>query len=448
MAIDLSAFEKEISAIQKMSLAVEAERKAVSPKVALRQPVHVVYGGAHLFQKDFEEKFSRLSSESLTGVAADGLALKALLRETWSPAFSERVYKTVLHKLKTHPVEDYRIDFEDGYGVRSDEEEDDHAIRAAKILAESRQLGASSSEGPKCSQVGIRIKAFTSATVTRSIRTLSTFVQAFVEANGIGGTLTMLPVTLPKVTHESQVEALVGVLEALETKFTLPANFFVIELLIETPEALMSLDGSVRLPKLLVAAKGRCTGLHFGVYDFTSNLGIGSAGQSLDHMSCDAARFWMQLVASNVPGVSLSDGIINTLPVPPHRARSGITLLPHQLEENRKVTGEAWRFNYQQMLRSLKQGFYQGWDLHPAQVAVRHLVNHVYVLQEFDHAAKRLKGFLDRSAQAVRHGAVFDDRASAVGLVLFMERALTSGIISEEDLTVAKISVTEMRSLL
>ena len=51
------------------------------------------------------------------------------------PGFSKQIYDKVIAKLKTEAIEDFRIDFEDGYGNRSNEEEDETAVTAAKEVA-------------------------------------------------------------------------------------------------------------------------------------------------------------------------------------------------------------------------------------------------------------------------------------------------------------------------
>jgi hypothetical protein len=52
-------------------------------------------------------------------------------QEIRSCRLSYSVYNKIIKKLKTEAVEDFRIDFEDGFGNRPDEEEDVTAITAA-----------------------------------------------------------------------------------------------------------------------------------------------------------------------------------------------------------------------------------------------------------------------------------------------------------------------------
>jgi hypothetical protein len=105
-------------------------------------------------------------------------------------------------KLEREAVEDFRIDFEDGFGNRSDEEEDATAVTAAAELAKGMQAGSISPF------IGIRIKPFTEDLKYRGIRTLDIFVSTLLEASG-GKLPDNFVVMLPKVTIPEQMEALV-----------------------------------------------------------------------------------------------------------------------------------------------------------------------------------------------------------------------------------------------
>ena len=437
--VDFGRFAAQFSLLEQSSLRLERQAAKLQPTRRMQQPVHVVYGGAHMFQAGTVEKLSRLACSSFEAIAADGISLKELLGESWEPAFAEDIYRRVHSKLQNHAIEDYRIDFEDGYGAREDAEEDRHATESAVSLVEALRAKKI------WSKIGIRIKPLSVTTMKRSVKTLLHFIESFCAAGGRETALHQLIVTLPKITAPEQVRAIVEILQQLETEHRLPANFFGLELLIETPEALLAVDGSVPLPAMIAAAQGRCVSLHFGLYDFTSSLGIGSAGQAIDHVACDFARMWMQIAASLAPGVGISDGIINILPIPKHR---GDALTTAQQEENKKTLTHAWRYNYQKMMRSLDQGFYQGWDLHPAQVPIRHVANHVYVLRELPVAIKRMLGFLGQSAQASRVGALFDDRASVLGLLNFADRAIASGILSDVDFKTNGVDLDQLRAMI
>lgn len=437
--VDFGRFAPQFSLLEQANLRLERHSSKLQPLRRQQQPVHVVYGGAHMFQVGTIEKLNKLALGSFETLVSDGASLKELLAESWDAKFADTIYQRVHGKLQNHAIEDYRIDFEDGYGVRSEDEEDRHAKESAAALVETLKTKRVHSK------IGIRIKPLSTTTTKRSLRTLLTFVESYCEAGGKETSLHHLVITLPKVTSADQVQALIEILSHIEAERKLPPHFFLLELLIETPEAFLGLDGRIPLPTMIEAAQGRCVSLHFGLYDFTSSLGIGSAGQSIDHVACDFARMWMQVAASLAPGVGISDGIINILPLPKHR---GDSLTSAQQNENKSDLADAWRYNYQKMMRSLDLGFYQGWDLHPAQVPIRHVANHVYVLRELPGAIKRMAAFLDRAAQASRVGTLFDDRASVLGLLNFAERGITSGILSDADFKSEKIDLDQLKSMI
>ena len=84
-------------------------------------------------------------------------------------------------------------------------------------------------------------------------------------------------------------------------------------------------------------------------------------------------------------GLWLSDGASNLLPVGPHRARpGGAPLTPQQSEENRRAVVGAWRLKYGQVRRALEGGYYQGWDLHPAELPVRYAATYAFFLEGVD----------------------------------------------------------------
>src|SRR5205085_10893005 len=78
------------------------------------------------------------------------------------------IYTRLREKLEREPVEDFRIDFEDGYGNRPDAEEDGHA----RAVAESLATGMA--EGTLPPFIGMRIKPLNEELRHRAIRTLET----------------------------------------------------------------------------------------------------------------------------------------------------------------------------------------------------------------------------------------------------------------------------------
>ena len=399
-----------------------------------RQPVHTVYGGAHLFTAGVAQK---LGETALAGLAehapdassfADAVGLPAAL----APA----VYARVLEKLRREPVEDHRLDFEDGYGNRPDAEEDGHAASAAEEVAAGMRLACL----PPF--IGIRIKPLTEELRARSLRTLDRFVSTL--AARTGGTLPAnFVVTLTKVTVPEQVTALVAALAALERRWSLAP--IPIELMVETPQSLYGPRGELALPGLVAAAEGRCRGAHFGVYDYTASLNITAMHQMPSHPACDFARHAMQVALAGT-GVTLSDGATNVMPVGPHRAGAGgPALTAGQRAENRTATHRAWRVHYDDVRASLRQGYYQGWDLHPGQLPTRYAAVFSFFLEAREEATARLRAFLEKAAQATLVGSVFDDAATGQGLLGFFLRGLGCGALTEAEARAAGISLEELR---
>src|ERR1043165_7986599 len=79
-----------------------------------RQAVHTVYGGAHLFKADSAQKLGAVALRSLHDYAPNAKTLAGVLD---FPA-AEKIYARIVDKLEREAVEDFRLDFEDGYGSR------------------------------------------------------------------------------------------------------------------------------------------------------------------------------------------------------------------------------------------------------------------------------------------------------------------------------------------
>lgn len=400
--------------------------------VFARQPVHTVYGGAHLFQLRTLDRLGELADAALWEYA-DKPSVFARLFDL-DESLAERVHALVAQKLKREPVEDYRIDFEDGYGFRPDAEEDQHAVRAAQQMA----LAAVEQRLPF--HCGFRIKALTEELSLRAVRTLDLFLTTLLESTS-GKLPANFVVTLPKVTVPAQVLALHQLLVLIESHYNLPGGSIKIEIMIETPQALINANGVIGIPTLVAAAEGRCEGVHFGAYDYTALLGISAHHQNLTHLACDFARSLMQ-VSVGGSGVFLSDGATNTLPIAPHKSPS----TSQQYEENRKVVLNAWHTSYAHITTSLGNGFYQGWDLHPYQIPVRYAANYAFFLSGFAQAAQRLRAFIDKAAQASLVQDMFDDAASGQGLLNFFLRALNCGAITEDDLQSTGLTKAEIET--
>ncbi len=389
-----------------------------------RQPVHTVYGGAHLFRSDTAARLGRLALRALEEYAPTpgDLAEAAGIPEALAPTIHARV----IEKLRREPIEDFRVDFEDGYGNRPDAEEDGHAEAAA------REMAAGLTAGTLPAFVGIRIKPFTEELRARSLRTLDLFLTTLVREAG-GRLPEGFVVTLPKVTIPEEVAALADLFDLLEPALGLSKGSLRLEIMIETPQAILDESGGSPMPILAAAARGRCVAAHFGTYDYTASCNITAQHQIMTHPACDFAKHMMQVAFAGT-GIWISDGSTNVLPVPPHRAvQDGPPLTPAQIAENRAVVHRAWKLHAEHVRHSLVGGFYQGWDLHPAQLVTRYATLFAFFLEGLDAASDRLRNFVQKAAQATLVGEVFDDAATGQGLLNYFLRAINCGALTEEE---------------
>ena len=435
-----------------------------------RQPVHTVYGGAHLFKADSAKRLGSVAQRALDQFAPDFLTFAKALnirgadqlpegmddaaelvtdlekgpqptgRDSNSAWLAHTIYNRVSEKLRREPVEDFRIDFEDGYGNRPDDEEDGHAASAAIEVAKG------SAEGTLPPFIGIRIKPFNEELRARSFRTLDIFVSTLLDQND-GHLPDNFVVTLPKITIPQQVATLASLLERLEKQTGLAAGSLKFEMMIETTQSIINSNGQINLPLLLAAAEGRCIAAHFGTYDYTAGCNITAAHQHMMHPACDFAKAMMQVSFAGT-GIWLSDGATNIMPVAPHRfVDGGPQLTPQQIEENREVVHRAWKLHYDHIQHSLINGFYQGWDLHPAQLPTRYAAVYAFFLESLAPASERLKNFVEKAAKATLVGDVFDDAATGQGLLNYFLRASNCGAITEaEALKFSGLTLAELRS--
>ena len=432
-----------------------------------RQPVHTVYGGAHIFKEGTAINMGKGALNHINAYAPNFVEFAKILelkghdqlpnsqgnistledyftsessegKDEHVGYFAYTVYERVLEKLSREAVEDFRIDFEDGYGNRPDEEEDSHAILAAEEVAK----GMASNSLPPF--IGIRIKPLTEEQKNRAIRTLDIFVSTLSEkTNGI------LPnnfvVTLPKVTIPEHVTAIVQLFRILEEKTELASGSLKLELMIETPQSILDNNGNSALPSLVKAADDRCIGAHFGVYDYTASTNITAEYQSLTHPNCDFARHMMQ-VALGGTGIRLSDGATNIMPVGPHRPSDGNSLTDRQIKENKSVVHHAWRLNFNNVNHSLKHGYYQGWDLHPSHLPLRYAAVYSFFLDGLASTSLRLKSFMGKAAQATLIGDVFDDAATGQALLNYFLQGISCGAILEKDAEKTGLTLDEIRT--
>lgn len=400
-------------------------------------PIQVLYGGAHLFRADTPVKLAGLAVRAMEawGSAENVRALLALPSE----ALARDVVARVSRKLAVFPIESSCIDFEDGYGPRPDDEEDGDATRAASALATVwRTPGAM-----RRPAIGVRVKSLGPETAARAIRTLDLFVTELARATD-GRLPSDFTVTLPKVTRAEEVRSLADLLDVLEGALGLDRGSIGIELMIETPSALIDGAGRVPLSAFVAAGGGRCRAAHLGAYDLTASLGITATDQRLDHPVCDVARATMQLALAE-SAVAVVDGATTVLPIAPHRAKDGQPLVAAQEDENRARVLAAWKLHADNVRRALAVGIHRGWDLHPAQLPARYATVFAYYLTERDAMSARLRGFVERATQAMRSGQVFDDAATGQGLLNFFLRGLACGALDERDLAATGLTDAELR---
>ncbi len=400
-----------------------------------RQPVHTLYGGANLFKYDAAISLGKRALEIFETYAPDHKVFGKVFGMDTGAGFSNKVYQKVITKLKTEAIEDFRIDFEDGYGNRSNEEEDETAVTAAKELAKGMK------EKTLSPFIGIRIKPFTEEMKERGLRTLDIFISTLVKETG-GKLPDNFIVMLPKVTIPEQPATLADFFDILEKELKMEKGSLKMEMMVETTQSIMAIDGTNPLYEFIKASKGRCIAMHFGTYDYTASCSITAKYQEMDHPVCDFAHH-MTKVALAHTGIWLSDGATNTMPIGPHR---GDNLTKEQLQENMDTVHRAWKKGYDHIRHSLWNGFYQGWDLNPAQFPMRYAAVFAFFLESYDDAVERLKTFIEKAARATLIGDVFDDAATGQGLLNYFLRALNSGAITEEEVLVTGLTLDEIRS--
>lgn len=398
-----------------------------------RQPIHTVYGGANLFKYDMAEKLGQAALQTFKEYAPNPSIFGKVF--DLPNELAEKVYKKVQTKLETEAIEDFRIDFEDGFGNRSNLEEDKTAQQAALEVAKGMQ------QNTLPPFIGIRIKPFTEEMKERGLRTLDIFLSTLIDQTK-GKLPANFVVMLPKVTIPEQVSTLVKFFEILEKALGLPHHCLKMEMMVETTQSIMDIDGTNPLSRFLKASKGRCIAMHFGTYDYTAACSITAKYQEMNHPVCDFAHH-VTKVALGHTGIWLSDGATNTMPIGPHR---GPHLTYEQMTENREVVHRAWKKGYDHIRHSLWNGYYQGWDLNPAQLPMRYAAVFAFFLESYEEAVDRLKTFVEKAARATLIGDVFDDAATGQGLLNYFLRGLNSGAITEAEVLATGLTLAEIRS--
>jgi citrate lyase beta subunit len=408
--------EEAEAALREANLAFATDHPGES---AGRQPVHTVYGGAQLFAADSVPKLGKIALRALDLYAPDAATLGSALAIADHPALPT-IERRVREKLVREPIEDFRIDFEDGYGNRPDAEEDHHAGVVASAVLEGMKHGSLSPF------IGMRVKPLNEELRVRSIRTLDLVITALAEGGGIPDNWI---VTIPKVTIIEQVEYTVAVLRSIEKKLGLDDGLLRFEVMVETPQIILDKEGTSLLARVRDASDGRLRGAHFGTYDYTAGINITAAHQRMRHLACDFAKHFMQVAFAGTD-VWLSDGSTTVMPVPIHR---GDSLTGDEKAANAASVHAAWKLHFDDVRHSLAGGFYQGWDLHPAQLVTRYAALYSFFLEGIDAAGVRLSNFVGKAAQATLVGDVFDDAATGQGLLNFFLRGINSAAITEEE---------------
>lgn len=463
MSFSITPADKE-ALLSKLKIANLKFHQAYPGDKPDRQPVHTVYGGANLFKSDTCLKMGEVALKSLQTYAPNFVALADVLHlqgfidlpssekkieklvkkldrmseknrrsdPAWLPY---SVYNKIIKKLKAEPVEDFRIDFEDGFGNRPDEEEDTTAITAANELAKGMKNKTISPF------IGIRIKPFTEDLKERGVRTLDIFITTLLEKTK-GRLPDNFVVMLPKVTIPEQVATLVRFFDILEKSNNLAPGALKMETMVEATQIIMDDEGRNPLMRIIRAGEGRCIAAHFGTYDYTASCGITAKYQTMAHPVCDFAHH-MTKVALGGTGIFLSDGATNVIPVAPNR---GERLSKDKLKENMESVHNAWRIGYSHTMHSLINGFYQGWDLNPAQLPMRYAATYNFFLSSYDDAVFRLKTFVERAAVSTLTRDIFDDAATGQGLLNFFLKALNCGAITEKEALATGLTLEEIRT--
>ncbi|NJC24024.1 citrate lyase beta subunit [Arthrobacter pigmenti] len=374
-----------------------------------RQPVHTVYVPADRYQPSLPGEWGREASaavERAGGMAALCATLGA----------SDDVAKLVSAKLATEPIEDLRLDFEDGYGNRPDDEEDAEASRAAIAVARAVR------DGIAPPFIGIRFKCFEEATRRRALRTLDLFVGGLLAEGALPDGLVL---TLPKVSTVAQVEAMVFACRRLEAVHGLESGRLRFEVQMETPQLILGADGTVPVAQLLHRGEGRVSALHYGTYDYSDSLQIAAEYQSMEHPAADYAKQVMQVAVAGT-GVRLSDGSTNILPV-----------------GSQSDVSAAWQLHGRLVRRSLERGYYQGWDLHAAQLPSRFIATYAFYREGLPAAAQRLRNYVHQL-----ESTILDEPATARALARFVHRGVLCGAVTDSEVSeLADISLSELEAL-
>ncbi|MEU7765948.1 aldolase/citrate lyase family protein [Nocardia sp. NPDC049190] len=358
--------------------AVDAQLRHSYPgSTGTKQPIHTVYVPA-----------DRVTEATPREWGAAAVELLDRHRDLLATLDGTGSLPDVRERLAQNPVQDLRIDFEDGYGFRADAEEDRAAVAAGGVLAAwARQPG-----GPAG---GIRMKGLTGGERNRALRTLELVLDS------AGGVPDGFRFTVPKIRAARQVTALTQLCAGLERGYGIAEGALRFELQIESPQAIIAADGRAPVAEMIAMTDGRCSALHFGTYDYTAACGVAAPHQALDHPAADYAKAVMQVAAAQT-GVWVCDGSTQIVPDAEPEA--------------------ALRNHHRLVVRSLRHGYYQGWDMHPGHLVTRWLATYDFFRAAIDVAVPRLLAYLNR-----RGGSVLDEPATAEALAATVLRGIDCG---------------------
>lgn len=404
------------------------------------KPLHTLYGGAHLFRRDSLSKIQKIMQryrdtylKSPESIAILLTTIEDMEPGSIDPELFETLFSLLRNKIETMPIEDYRIDFEDGYGYHSDSDEDATAISSAQEAA----LAFTGNAIPPF--FGFRIKSFSGKDRKRALNTLDLFLGAFLDKSS-GKLPDNFLITLPKIETLEEIESFNETLSEMEFRAGLKLGTLKTELMIEEPKLLYFRSGVSQLPEVLAVAGERCQGLHIGIYDYLSSFQVPSSFQTYTHPLVDDLRIRLLHVTHGTE-VAVVDGVTNILPTEPHR-KSDLTA--NEMDDNMGSVFYGWNAHYRHVTHSLKFGISQGWDIHPAQTIARYIAVYKHLLETKPSALDRMKRFSAIATKPNQSGGVFDDAATVRGLLVYFKRALSLGIVSTEELEATGLSKEQL----
>ncbi len=393
--------------VERIERAQEAHARNYPPDAGVRQPVHTVHVPADRFTESLPADFGEQAHRLLDAHAPDGASLASAVG-LGGGELADRVRERVTDKLLREPVEDLRIDVGNDYGVHDDLEEDRDVEGAARTAASAWEGGAL----PPF--FGLQVKPYADGRHHRSIRTLDLFLTLLLDRCG------RLPegfvVTLPKVTMPEHVAVFVELLGRLEDTLGLPEETLRFEIQVETTESIVNHRGEVGLRRLVREAGSRLCGAHLDAFDYAAACGL-PVEEHLAHPACDFARLAMQVAVAGT-GVRLSDGCAQAIPA----------------GEETAAVRAAWRDHAAQVRHSLRHGFYQGWDTHPAHLPARYAVVYAFHMSRLDAFTARLRAWSAHGGgNGGTGGRLRDETATMRTMLGLLRRAVDCGAVDEGD---------------